>query len=94
VPVDVGAEDDALGLRATRHENAEIAVHLDPDFLQLAAENPEKGVLRADHGGLPHETLEGLQEIEKVEVLRGTSGGVGLELSGNAQNRTGKGSPP
>jgi len=73
VPIDVGTEDDALGIAPSRHENPHVAVDRDIDLLQFAPKDAEKGVLGSHYGGLTNESLEYLDKFGEI-VSRAADG--------------------
>lgn len=92
--VDVGAEDDALGLSPPGDEDSEVTFDLHVDLLQLATEDAEKRILGADDGRFTDEALEDLEKFEKVAVADTRRTGTGQMTTGNAQNDRRQGPPP
>jgi hypothetical protein len=63
VPVDVGGQDQAVGILSPRHQHALIVGQIQVQLLKFAKEHAEKRVLRAYDGRLADQVPQEVQEI-------------------------------
>jgi hypothetical protein len=94
VSVDMGAENDPLGLPTACDEHAQVAVDFHVDFLELAAKDPEKGILGANDGGLADESLKDLKKFGEIGVTDAGIDETGRMTSGNAHDDRRQVPPP
>jgi hypothetical protein len=94
VSVDMGAENDPLGLPTACDEHAQVAVDFHIHFLELAAQDPEKGILGANDGGLADESLKDLKKFGEIGVTDAGIDETGRMTSGNAHDDRRQVPPP